>query len=192
MNYLGYIKPQLYFAQGCLFARSILWYSYIKPQQLFATSVELPVVSYGIPTSNHNAIRVIISWCTLYLMVFLHQTTTEKTKGEQRRGLYLMVFLHQTTTRPLLHPSKNQLYLMVFLHQTTTCSWDKLTFDGCILWYSYIKPQLWCRQCVSWCCCILWYSYIKPQPNTFIIFAKMLYLMVFLHQTTTFFHSVLV
>ena len=57
-----------------------------------------PVVSYGVPTSNHNPCRHSDVTFSLFLMVFLHQTTTESARAIRVRGLFLMVFLHQTTT----------------------------------------------------------------------------------------------
>ena len=71
-----YIKPQpplstLQNVQSC-----ILLNFYIKPQQSCANYISKLVVSYWISTSNHNmtmrkALRIL-----LYLIEFLHQTTT--------------------------------------------------------------------------------------------------------------------
>ena len=78
--------------------------------------------------------------------------------------LYLIVFLHQTTTysNKLLQPGV--LYLIVFLHQTTTYSPRGKTLVGCILSFFYIKPQLVTNLKIGKRRCILSFFYIKPQP----------------------------
>ena len=55
--------------------------------------------------------------------------------------LYLIVFLHQTTTSLSLWLPRCTLYLIVFLHQTTTVVDVKLYWIYCILSSFYIKPQ---------------------------------------------------
>ena len=55
--------------------------------------------------------------------------------------LYLIVFLHQTTTLRSCVSVFLRLYLIVFLHQTTTrVVWYKIQ-NYCILSSFYIKPQ---------------------------------------------------
>ena len=56
------------------------------------------VVSYGVPTSNHNLDIHVGHLVRLFLMVFLHQTTTYQFFHLYWVLLFLMVFLHQTTT----------------------------------------------------------------------------------------------
>ena len=56
------------------------------------------VVYRTIPTSNHNF--VILSNCLqlLYIVLFLHQTTTLLLSWCMNVLLYIVLFLHQTTT----------------------------------------------------------------------------------------------
>ena len=71
-----YIKPQpcsvVYFGPPSC----ILFHFYIKPQHLFQKVFFDNVVSYSISTSNHNFEQGAPSILTLYLIPFLHQTTT--------------------------------------------------------------------------------------------------------------------
>ncbi len=144
-------------------SRCILLFSYIKPQQTAEYLMNINVVFYCFPTSNHN--------------------------------------------KALLCKHSATLYSIVFLHQTTTSVKEWLTRYGCILLFSYIKPQLAQVPCTPLSGCILLFSYIKPQPEHFFLkirhvvfycfptsnhnviyglfFFIKLYSIVFLHQTTT-------
>ena len=51
----SYIKPQLLFVVDVKLASCILSHSYIKPQLFQRVSKLFEVVSYLIPTSNHNS-----------------------------------------------------------------------------------------------------------------------------------------
>ena len=97
----------------------ISYYSYIKPQHVLPFLTFSSVVYRTIPTSNHNIGCALPYSGKLYIVLFLHQTTTPKPWGMDFPQLYIVLFLHQTTT------------LEVF------CIED----DGCISYYSYIKPQ---------------------------------------------------
>ena len=66
---------------------------------LYYQDVLNQVVYRPFPTSNHNPDREVMS--------------TEK--------LYIVRFLHQTTTTFRMEPHKTLLYIVRFLHQTTTC-----------------------------------------------------------------------
>ena len=119
----------------------ISYYSYIKPQLPLLLTNFSRVVYRTIPTSNHNASLDYSDLQKLYIVLFLHQTTTTLT--------LLLIF--------------RKLYIVLFLHQTTTRSPYAILLWCCISYYSYIKPQLWhCVSIVPWCC-ISYYSYIKPQ-----------------------------
>ena len=78
------------------------------------------VVSYEFSTSNHNSAASLPAYDLLYLMSFLHQTTTLCNRKKEIKVLYLMSFLHQTTTVESSRQAAVRLYLMSFLHQTTT------------------------------------------------------------------------
>ena len=56
------------------------------------------VVSYLFSTSNHNKQLVDVLVLVLYLICFLHQTTTFDDAVLLGSVLYLICFLHQTTT----------------------------------------------------------------------------------------------
>ena len=123
-------------------ASCISSYSYIKPQ-LSPTTVwnvsvvyhpiptsnhnvggnhhELSLVVYHpIPTSNHNAAMHGCIFILLYIILFLHQTTTLPWSLLFQRPLYIILFLHQTTTQFSSPQKLIELYIILFLHQTTT------------------------------------------------------------------------
>ena len=56
------------------------------------------VVYRTIPTSNHNSSLILMQLVPLYIVLFLHQTTTKDTTKSNNRKLYIVLFLHQTTT----------------------------------------------------------------------------------------------
>ena len=120
----------------------ISYYSYIKPQLSWLAHAVFPVVYHTIPTSNHNNRRSESLLSVLYIILFLHQTTTLFQRKEY------------------LHP----LYIILFLHQTTTVQPYYLHLCCCISYYSYIKPQLSYQLMDGFRGCISYYSYIKPQP----------------------------
>ena len=143
----------------------------------------------------------------LYIVLFLHQTTTADGMTATRTGLYIVLFLHQTTTLRLSIEKSKQLYIVLFLHQTTTLLPNHFGYLGCISYYSYIKPQPQTDSLTMKPRCISYYSYIKPQPGMLlpisctvvyrtiptsnhnlqmqIIIRLVLYIVLFLHQTTT-------
>ena len=77
-------------------------------------------ILYFVSTSNHNCFEGHSPPRWLYLILFLHQTTTIRAKLFDRLQLYLILFLHQTTTRSCSKAIVIELYLILFLHQTTT------------------------------------------------------------------------
>ncbi len=121
----------------------------------------------------------------LYIFLFLHQTTTASRATRHTKKLYIFLFLHQTTTLEQLHLGSIQLYIFLFLHQTTT--FRKLGIYGmsCISFFSYIKPQLQINEVTQ--TTVVYLSFPTSNHNcndvehTFI----MLYIFLFLHQTTT-------
>ena len=181
----SYIKPQLY-VQGMYCVLCCLWsYSYIKPQPN-ERIVQLGVVVYGpiptsnhnypgggvetwrvvygpIPTSNHNLsflFRLALSlfmvlflhqttttykntvlWLKLFMVLFLHQTTTLLFSTRSFLWLFMVLFLHQTTTSWIRENNFRMLFMVLFLHQTTTVECFSSEFHGCLWSYSYIKPQ---------------------------------------------------
>ena len=96
------------------------WISTSNHNYLARLFVARAVVSYWISTSNHNEDLARRSSEALYLIEFLHQTTTYEVEMYWQLELYLIEFLHQTTTREPEIFSLRKLYLIEFLHQTTT------------------------------------------------------------------------
>ena len=76
ISYYSYIKPQQAFRLGLLAQRCISYYSYIKPQRIWSRAACRKVVYRTIPTSNHNTIAKLAYKLALYIVLFLHQTTT--------------------------------------------------------------------------------------------------------------------
>ena len=114
-----YIKPQLTVSLPVYSISCILLNFYIKPQLLVFTSTIFFVVSYWISTSNHNNYEWNNTLKMLYLIEFLHQTTTIRSNEPQVRSCILLNFY----IKPQLE--KAQL--------------DKRSC--CILLNFYIKPQ---------------------------------------------------
>ena len=61
--------------------------------------------------------------------------------------------------------SISSLYIILFLHQTTTRQHWCCFHQGCISFFSYIKPQPLPKYLVLAIGCISFFSYIKPQHN---------------------------
>ena len=119
ISYYSYIKPQLPCLSLQLRICCISYYSYIKPQLWRGVYLKHGVVYRTIPTSNHNSLYKRPSFSQLYIVLFLHQTTTYTTLSRFFAKLYIVLFLHQTTT------------FCLFLNSSPRC----------ISYYSYIKPQ---------------------------------------------------
>ena len=119
----------------------ISYYSYIKPQQYPCLELSCFVVYRTIPTSNHNCAAMRWLSLRLYIVLFLHQTTTWPGEPRDWWVLYIVLFLHQTTTVGYAVRLASKLYIVLFLHQTTTGNYPLQSYDSCISYYSYIKPQ---------------------------------------------------
>ena len=138
-----YIKPQPHDARCLISLGCILFHFYIKPQLFHRSHFYCFVVSYSISTSNHNERGGKDTDSRLYLIPFLHQTTTISRCDISRRGCILFHFY-----------IKPQLIIVKKFH----CA-------GCILFHFYIKPQLKTELKCSLDSCILFHFYIKPQRN---------------------------
>ena len=99
------------------------------------------VVYRSFPTSNHN-------WCLdaarLGVVVYRSFPTSNHNRKDASGSvsrLYIVRFLHQTTTNDVYHYIFSLLYIVRFLHQTTT--YRRLVEHElcCISSVSYIKPQ---------------------------------------------------
>ena len=100
----------------------ISYYSYIKPQPVTLATSKACVVYHTIPTSNHTIITDVFGQTPLYIILFLHQTTTYIRIDRNDARLYIILFLHQTTTPARCDAQFVRLYIILFLHQTTTRS----------------------------------------------------------------------
>ena len=130
------------------------------------------VVYRTIPTSNHNFLLADSLIILLYIVLFLHQTTTQLSIIRIYRRLYIVLFLHQTTTVAMLVIINCSLYIVLFLHQTTTYLSGRGSLLCCISYYSYIKPQLVLLLSITLIRCISYYSYIKPQRLSLLPFFR--------------------
>ena len=99
------------------------------------------VVYRTIPTSNHN----------------------DMVKRYNSALLYIVLFLHQTTTLSCLQPSAHRcISYYSYIKPQLDFKTSKIR-SGCISYYSYIKPQQPLDDGLVVLRCISYYSYIKPQ-----------------------------
>ena len=137
--------------------------SYIKPQLSWKILLNNSVVYRPFPTSNHNWT---IAW-NLFVSVVYRPFPTSNHNSESYlyyfKWLYIVRFLHQTTTMQSSSPiclccissvSYIKPQLRRYRHQFASC---------CISSVSYIKPQPSAWQWCEFICCISSVSYIKPQ-----------------------------
>ena len=99
--------------------------------------------------------------------------------------LYIVLFLHQTTTYSALPLDGFKLYIVLFLHQTTTYVRECNPNERCISYYSYIKPQLLSLHLLL--CHVVYRTIPTSNHNVHDDWKSqfMLYIVLFLHQTTT-------
>ena len=115
-----YIKPQLFPLLYIMLM--VVSYSISTSNHNYQSvpSLAKAVVSYSISTSNHNCIRLINHACTVVSYSISTSNHNSKIASVIGKTLYLIPFLHQTTTVVLAMLHLLQLYLIPFLHQTTT------------------------------------------------------------------------
>ena len=63
----------------------------------------LLVVYHLVPTSNHNCGVFAFMEGVLFIILFLHQTTTVTVTSSKIVLLFIILFLHQTTTEEMLN-----------------------------------------------------------------------------------------
>ena len=115
----SYIKPQQTFRFVNGMGSCLSSCSYIKPQRSLQISSFHYVVYHLVPTSNHNRTRI----------------------HDWNKELFIILFLHQTTTVNGATRTQCPLFIILFLHQTTTELDDGGRRPGCLSSCSYIKPQ---------------------------------------------------
>ena len=118
----SYIKPQRASFENRKTARCLSSCSYIKPQQSNQTRIMTLVVYHLVPTSNHNRSAALQHHGQLFIILFLHQTTTVCSQMRFSTQLFIILFLHQTTTTFGRFCFLWMLFIILFLHQTTTYS----------------------------------------------------------------------
>ena len=121
------------------------------------------VVYRSIPTSNRNVYAWYRQRRSLYIVLFLHQTATLKSRYIGTFLLYIVLFLHQTATCASLTLNSVRLYIVLFLHQTATLRLGTLRIVVLyiVLFLHQTATRTFARHCQN--CCISFYSYIKPQ-----------------------------
>ena len=121
------------------------------------------VVYHLVPTSNHNYLFLSI----YFPFVVYHLVPTSNHNGCRHlppaRRLFIILFLHQTTTADVNPFKQDSLFIILFLHQTTTLLPQFLDDLRCLSSCSYIKPQLSSMVSAFRLCCLSSCSYIKPQ-----------------------------
>ena len=127
-------------------------------------STQKRVVYHPFPTSNHNLDGDGARFVVLYIILFLHQTTTIEIWQYQDITLYIILFLHQTTTASFASMRSRWLYIILFLHQTTTWRMERV-------WTGQLYIILFLHQTTT---------FLDNSFNSF-----KLYIILFLHQTTT-------
>ncbi len=119
----------------------ILFHFYIKPQLNYGIFIFFTVVSYSISTSNHNLWAMYKTIIKLYLIPFLHQTTTSFHVIKTSVSCILFHFY--------IKPQLDGQHLV--------------NVHSCILFHFYIKPQPLFSSIRIGIGCILFHFYIKPQ-----------------------------
>ena len=202
-----YIKPQHTKKIVDTALRCILFHFYIKPQHLHSRFDLVNVVSYSISTSNHNMLDnlrespKVVSYSIstsnhnasiknlLGQIVVSYSISTSNhniaSQENQCVRLYLIPFLHQTTTSCWCSFVCWWLYLIPFLHQTTTKLVVLVISPGCILFHFYIKPQQVDPAILNPIVVSYSISTSNHNPQPWSTVTQPLYLIPFLHQTTT-------
>ena len=93
-----YIKPQLLQPNTFRPIGCILFHFYIKPQLMAAANLIDFVVSYSISTSNHNCFSIFMDLSRVVSYSISTSNHNHASCGWATRRLYLIPFLHQTTT----------------------------------------------------------------------------------------------
>ena len=142
----SYIKPQQ--GRRNVWQRNVVYH--LVPTSNHNKSTASPqqahVVYHLVPTSNHNVLTSNNLSFVLFIILFLHQTTTVRISFKEKTALFIILFLHQTTTLFQLCARVRVLFIILFLHQTTTFLMSQTKSHCCLSSCSYIKPQPSCRQ----------------------------------------------
>ena len=164
--------------------RCSLFLFYIKPQRSWEGIVVHPVVHYSFSTSNHNKSKKNVKKFWLFIIPFLHQTTTTSKSLSSLPSCSLFLFYIKPQLNKLAHAfllvvhysfstsnhngyvfksTNMRLFIIPFLHQTTTQVFSYWNSESCSLFLFYIKPQPKWWYKFEHFCCSLFLFYIKPQ-----------------------------
>ena len=123
------------------------------------------IVSYLFSTSNHNIRAWYASLIRLYLIFFLHQTTTYLPFcGLAVHCILSFFYIKPQPFRVLRCCSYNCILSFFYIKpQLLLCSHTACLH--CILSFFYIKPQPYSHSLQLAPYCILSFFYIKPQPQ---------------------------
>ena len=139
----SYIKPQPSLEKYDTNIRCLSSCSYIKPQPRVSARFTYVVVYHLVPTSNHNTRSSNLATSPLFIILFLHQTTTR-----------IVVALLATCCLSSCSYIKPQPYRCALV-----------SIGGCLSSCSYIKPQPYRLLSTQLSRCLSSCSYIKPQPK---------------------------
>ena len=165
--------------------RCISSFSYIKPQPFHHTCTASQVVYHPFPTSNHNSTKVHKHGYQLYIILFLHQTTTFlrltylenrcissfsyiKPQLDQSLTCFHIVVYHPFPTSNHNQLRKRVLYVVVVYHPFPTSNHNSVTA------FSY-PGMLY----------IILFLHQTTTGFTLLCWEHWLYIILFPHQTTT-------
>ena len=182
---LFYIKPQRLATRYMAGRRCTLSLFYIKPQLQYRGIEQLAVVPYHFSTSNHNSAQRDSFFSGLYLITFLHQTTTCTASVHGSESCTLSLFYIKPQHEQIKNTKEDSCTLSLFYIKPQPPLGATDTLRGCTLSLFYIKPQR-CRKS-STGNPVVPYHFSTSNHNVSDVLTAciQLYLITFLHQTTT-------
>ena len=144
ISYYSYIKPQRTVTERIPTTCCISYYSYIKPQLSAKPSALLVVVYRTIPTSNHNQSEFDKEMVRVVYRTIPTSNHNFARWGLSWTGLYIVLFLHQTTTIPACWTLCSCCISYYSYIKPQRREDGSIRMLRCISYYSYIKPQPWC------------------------------------------------
>ena len=128
------------------------------------------------------------------MVVYRSFPTSNNNLIQQRHGGLRVVYRSFPTSNHNHAQSRmvcDRLYIVLFLHQTTTFYLVSHVLEGCISFFSYIKPQLFSY--LDFVTCVVYRSFPTSNHNYQKIYYDhyRLYIVLFLHQNTTLLSNVL-
>ena len=163
----------------------ILSCSYIKPQPASKVKVNSKVVYYHVPTSNHNNNGTRTNENGLYIIMFLHQTTTALAQYHATIGCILSC----SYIKPQLRKLFRSIVRVVYYHVPTSnhnrpCPESN---PRCVVYYHVPTSNHNWLAGENWVLDVVYYHVPTSNHNYFVTATtkRLLYIIMFLHQTTT-------